>query len=499
MDTFPQKILENYHRKLVNKDNALEKILSIIENSESVEDRIESMDILKKLRPEDELVYKILESSILSDSNELVRVHATDAIRELFLERAFPLMKWAYEHETSLSCLIRIVETLGAMQNAFSRAFLKNRLENIPNPRFKKEIQQIFENHEEIQDAHLSQILINYLIIDFLEKKFNRIDYALQDGLITELDLSYIGSQVFSTAILKKLPEVINHLHELKKLDLKINRLSKLSPSISSLTSLNYMDLSYNKLKSLPESIGNLSLNTLYLRYNQLEHLPSSIGNLMSLKILDLRSNNLKYLPETLGNLKELEILDVHGNQLEELPDNLGNLISLQSLELGLNHLTDLPRSVKNLSRLKKLVLGGNQHIKISCLEHFQHFQALQELQLYDSNLDNLNPSISKLTSLEILNLRNNRLEIIPKELKTLKNLKSLNLSWNHIMEVPEWILELKSLEEFILWGNHLEEFPKIVLELPSLKLIDLNFNRISAINSKIIDILDKKGVKLLR
>ncbi|MHA1803127.1 MAG: leucine-rich repeat domain-containing protein [Promethearchaeota archaeon] len=484
----------------MNKDNALEKILSIIENSESVEDRIESMDILKKLHPEDELVFKILESLLLSDSNELVRVHATDAIRELFLEQAFPLMKWAYEHETSLTCLIRIVETLGAMQNAFSGAFLRNRLENIPNPRFKREIQQIYEKHEEIRDAHLAQILINYLIIDFLEKKFNRIDYTLQDGLITELDLSYIGSQVFSTAILKKLPEVIHYLHELKKLDLKINRLSKISPSISSLTSLNYMDLSYNKLKSLPSTISSLtSLNTLYLRYNQLEQLPSSIGNLTSLKILDLRSNNLKNLPETLGNLKELEILDVHGNQLEELPDTLGNLISLQSLELGLNYLIHLPRSIKNLSKLKTLVLGGNQHLKISCLEQVQHFQALQELQLYDNNLDKLIPSISKLTSLERLNLRNNRLETIPKELKTLKHLKALNLSWNHIIEVPEWILELKSLEELILWGNHLEEFPKIVLELPSLKLIDLNFNRISAINSNIIDILKKKGVKLLR
>lgn len=499
METSPSKILENFHNKQMNREGALEKILYIIENSENVEYRVKSIEILKYLNPKGELVFPLLENLILSDSNESIRMHATEAIRELYIERAFPLMQWAYQHEKSLACLISIIKTIGKMENKSSRLFLHKILEDIKNPRFRKDIALISNDIDEINTNKLAKIIINYLVIDFLENKFDRIEYVTKGGLITELDLSYIGSTVFNFNILNKLPEFISILNKLEKLDLKINKLLKIPASLSSLSSLTYLDLSYNKLKVLPNSIGLINtLETLYLRYNHIEKLPYSIGNLKSLKILDLRSNNLHHLPDSIVNLKNLKVLDLHGNRLEKLPTNFGNLKSIINLELGLNDLQELPQSMEELIHLRKLVLGGNQELcKVpDCIKNFYD---LKELHLYDNKLEKLSPGISKLSSIEILNLRNNSLCSVPKEILFLKKLKSLNLSWNKIVHVPDWMTELKDLEELILWGNKLEEFPEIILELPSLKLIDLNFNKIISIDPNIITNLEKRSVKLLR
>ncbi len=500
METSPQKILENFYDKLVNREITLEKILHIIENSENIEYRILSIEILKQLASNDEMVFNVLENLIISDSEESIRNHAIEAIGELYLEKSFPLLKWAFEHEKSLICLINIIKTIGEMNNSSSKLFLFKIIQDIDNPRFKKDINQIQNQQRELKNKSLASIIINYLIVDFLEKKYDRIDYETRDGLITELELSNIGSTVFNFNVLRKIPKCISYLYHLDKLDLKINRIAKIPSSMASLTSLKYFDMSYNRLKILPSSIGAFSsLKTLYLRYNHLIELPVSIGNLSSLKILDLSSNNIKILPDSITCLKNLEILDLHGNGLQELPDNLGMLRSLVSLELGLNDLTNLPDNMKKLSKLNKLVLGGNKRLNLDHMDWISKLPHLKELFLYENNIKSLEKIINTPSPIEFLNLDNNSLDSLPMELLYLKNLKSLNLKWNNLTEIPEWVIELQSLEELKLWGNKLKTFPKIILQLPALKLIDLNYNKISSIDLSIITSLNNKGVKLLR
>ena len=93
------------------------------------------------------------------------------------------------------------------------------------------------------------------MINDFPLDKFN---FEINNGELTELDLSNISSHIFKWNILKTLPEFISTLSSLKNLDLKINRLTMLPESIGSLSSLQSLDLSYNNLEEVPEVIQTL-------------------------------------------------------------------------------------------------------------------------------------------------------------------------------------------------------------------------------------------------
>ena len=160
---------------------------------------------------------------------------------------------------------------------------------------------------------------------DYYTFGFNTFGFKVQDDVIVGLGLYEKG--------LTSLPDTIENLKSLKKLN-----------------------LSYNKLTSLPDTIKNLnSLKELILSSNQLTSLPESIGNLKSLQTIGLSNNKLTTLPESIGNLKSLQTLGLSNNWLTTLPDTLGNLESLKELDLRWNRLSSLSGILKKwLENLKK-------------------------------------------------------------------------------------------------------------------------------------------------
>lgn len=83
-------------------------------------------------------------------------------------------------------------------------------------------------------------------------------------------------------------------------------------------------------LKKLPEWVMQLSqLKELYLSYNNFEELPESLGKLSQLTDLDLSENNLTALPESLGQLSQLIDLKLYRNKLKKLPELLKNKFKL--------------------------------------------------------------------------------------------------------------------------------------------------------------------------
>ncbi|MCD8352990.1 MAG: leucine-rich repeat domain-containing protein, partial [Clostridiales bacterium] len=96
--------------------------------------------------------------------------------------------------------------------------------------------------------------------------------------------------------------------------------------SVDVLTNLRKLDLSGAKITALPESIGNLTnLQELSLSNTQISTLPSSIGNLTNLQKLSLSDTQISTLPESIGNLSNLQSLDLSGTQISTLPDFIGN------------------------------------------------------------------------------------------------------------------------------------------------------------------------------
>jgi len=101
----PQKIFEKYNEKVIDKISAVEHLIALLENSENVLVRIESLEILEKIGMRTDRIFRLLENFLISDSNEKIRILAASALKNMFLDKALPSMKHALQHEKSKNCL----------------------------------------------------------------------------------------------------------------------------------------------------------------------------------------------------------------------------------------------------------------------------------------------------------------------------------------------------------------------------------------------------------
>lgn len=478
------------------KSLEFQQLISIIENSENLWERIESLRELAKLGVTNKKYYTLLENLLVSDSSHKIRYLAAITLKNLFLEKSFIPMKWSFKHESSVKCLIAITNTLGAINNKKSKKFLLNELKNISIKKYRNHIHTLSKSGQ-IRDKsgpELAQLLNNYHVIKYLQNNFGKLSYSLKLGKVQELDLSNANSHVFDYKILK-LPDFIDVLTSLKKLDLRFNRIKKVPTSITNLYSLKSLDLSYNKIKKLPLDLSSLeSLEYLNLKSNKITTLPNRIGKLSALKTLNLRSNNLSSIPTTLDHLQKLEQLILRGNNFNLLELSF-NKSSLKIVELGLNAFKEIPNSLKDLKKLTILGLEGNEIENIP--NWIKELISLEVLRLHNNNLSKLPDSIGKLSKLRELTLWNNNLDHLPQSFNKLSNLKNLNLNWNKFEKFPKNLP--KNLEILSLWGNKIEKIPSSIKKLTKLKILDLNFNKNLDISKERYNLEKKNGLIIYR
>lgn len=494
----PRRIYEALKNREIDKDSAADLLIYLIENADMVGIRLESIRTLKQIGNKNNKIFSILENLLISDSAEEIRILAANTLKGLFHEKALSPLKFALEHEKAFQFLMDIISNISEINNDGAKSIFIEKIKKFENYKFNKSLNSLFKT-KEIQDFNskkLADIIRNYIIIKFFKEILNEFDYHVENGLISELNLSFTSEKASGWKVLKNLSIFISALNQLEKLELRSNQIGRFPNSILSLNSLKYLDFSHNNINKLPDRIHALkSLEYLNLRYNSLTEIPNSIGSLPKLKILDLKHNKLTTLPTSIGNLPCLEVLNLHGNQLNILPSALENLSSLKKLKLGLNNLQAVPEWVKNLHNLKKLGLGGNKYLS-NFQEWIDFLPPLVELNLYDIDIKALPDSIGTLNSLEVLKLPNNQLTKLPKSFMKLSNLKILDLSWNDITSLPEWINSLSSLEELNLRGNKLEALPETISALSSLKMLNVTLNK------NIIQLprgLQKKGLQIVK
>ena len=492
----PKNIYKDFRNGDIDKYSAIEILISLIENIDNSDIRLECIDILQKIDFRNEKIFSLLENLMLSDSNEKVRISAANTLKEIFNEKALPPLRWALENEKSLHCLSKIISVIGEIKNPSARLILIEKINEINSKKYKYNLKILFEKDQikEFTNKELAELLINYFIISSLKIRFGylKFDYN-KDGAVINLDLSNVENQSFKK--LTNYLESILSLSFLKYLDLSNNNLIDIPIKSDITTSLEYLDLSYNKLSKIPESINSYtSLKILNLKFNKLKALPVSIGSLSNLENLNLRSNQIKSLPSNFGLLTTLKIFDIQGNSLKQLPKSFSNLKNLRELQLGGNNFIEIPESIKDLSSLTQLGLGRN---KISSLPNWlDSLSSLRQLDLPDNQIKEISSLDSLPKSLEILNLRNNSLTSLSRSLNHLKKLKILNLSWNNLKELPDWITSLSSLEELNLWANHLESIPNSIESLKSLKILYLNFTNIKEL-PEILKTMKEKGLTI--
>nr|AGU68257.1 third variable lymphocyte receptor [Eptatretus stoutii] len=191
---------------------------------------------------------------------------------------------------------------------------------------------------------------------------------------------------------LKNVPNDIQK--DAKKLDLKYNSLSKLSPTaFHSLSSLTFLELSYNQLQTLPAGVFDelKNLETLWIQQNKLKSLPPGVfDHLNKLTNLNLRGNQLQTLPASVfDHLVNLDKLYLNSNQLKYLPPKIfDSLTKLTWLNLERNKLQSLPNGVfHNLPLLKELYLRDNQLRSVPD-KAFDKLSKLEMIILADNDWD---------------------------------------------------------------------------------------------------------------
>lgn len=93
------------------------------------------------------------------------------------------------------------------------------------------------------------------------------------------IDLSNdINSEIIERNQIEEIPESIQKLKKLTKLNLANNEIKEITESVGLLTNLKYLNLSNNKIKYLPPQVANLpNLDQLYLEGNPFDFLPPEI------------------------------------------------------------------------------------------------------------------------------------------------------------------------------------------------------------------------------
>ncbi|HAS44909.1 MAG TPA: hypothetical protein DCS93_30795 [Microscillaceae bacterium] len=152
----------------------------------------------------------------------------------------------------------------------------------------------------------------------------------------------------FNYLRLKKLPQNLARLKNLKKIGLSGNPQLNSAPTfalLAQMPNLEALDLFYWNLNEVPSALLQLkNLKSLGLGSNPHLHLDRVFAQLMELPCLEslsLYNNKLKTLPESIRLLDHLKKIDLSDNNFEGLPEVIKELPELRHIELCDNQGTD--------------------------------------------------------------------------------------------------------------------------------------------------------------
>ncbi|KAM0846416.1 hypothetical protein ACQ4PT_055682 [Festuca glaucescens] len=227
-----------------------------------------------------------------------------------------------------------------------------------------------------------------------------------------------------SECIIRKLPDSVGHLKQLRFLRAPRIQDLTLPNSIVELSELNYINLGGSCLLALPESIGDMK-GLMHLDLSGcilLREHPASFAELKQLVHLDL-SNCHMSISEAFGGFTKLQFLN----------------LSIMQFVRDVNR-KGLTRVMSNLIRLRYLNLSG-------CMKTMVPSTEKQFVELLDS--------ISTLSNLEYLDLSQNvELTIIPESICNLRKLHTLDLSGCYSLHIlPYSMVNMVSLKVLNVTG----------------------------------------------
>ncbi len=454
----PEEIYKQYESGKIDKDSALEELLSLIEFGKGVIFRSKCIELLGKFKPLSVEIFKLLENLLISDQASLIRAAAVKVIIQDFLNEGFDSLKWVIQHDKSnliLRTIIEIIENNLDENSLLLKQELLQRFSRIFNV-VPKEAQFFIDlfvylaNLGENMDINTNYVY-KYKFEEFWPYPF------------------YGGHYKPKILAVKK-----GHAIALSLINLKLNYIPE---SISSLKNLRFLSLNFNSLKSLPRTIRNLeNLKYLSLYHNNFKKIPNSIFFLKDLRILRSEENNLNSLPPWIGSLNRLRHLALLNNNIKLIPQSLFELAKRKQAKKyiikGVNE-DEAPilGLLELLSGIRLQKLEKNEDIyhseKFDPL-HFMYHYKINELgyitHIYfyfrEPYLGIFPLQLCSLNYLEELHLSTHDIKFIPECIGNLTSLKVLNLMCNEIESLPESMKKLRNLERVSFFDNPLKEIP---------------------------------------
>nr|AAI63527.1 Toll-like receptor 22 [Danio rerio] len=282
---------------------------------------------------------------------------------------------------------------------------------------------------------------------------------------LSELDLG--GNEISNLS-----QSMFRGFKQLKKLQLQINKLTRVTNSFQILTSLEFIDLSRNHIHKLScNDFANLTqVKTLYLYSNKISSIRSCLfKDLKSLEVLRLGTNNLLKIDDVFSNgpyfLKELQL---SYNKLSLIKSHtFGNLPQLNNLSLEDNQISEIEGyAFGGLENLTSLFLSSNKITGKTLTTHPNVFSGMPNLQNLDLFANSISFAYDKLKY---------------PLFKDLKNLRELSLYSQRrgIGQLPSNLLEgLSSLQMFYIGNTNLNQLnPNLFNFTPQLWFLDLSKN----------------------
>ncbi|CAF1426160.1 unnamed protein product [Adineta ricciae] len=199
----------------------------------------------------------------------------------------------------------------------------------------------------------------------------------------------------------------------------------------------------------VPESIFCLK----ELQYLIIKHmvftddiLPDSLANLQILRRLEIINTTITKMTNQLTSLKHLYWLTLVNCSLPQLP-NLTNLSKVWHIELDHNHLSKLDGLDGDILRLS---LSNNLFSEIPTVKMPAY---VEELTMNNNPLRNI-IKLDSFINLERVDLHNTTITSIPPTINKLQKLEHLDLSYNDLFYLPFNILELNKLNTLFVNNN---------------------------------------------
>ncbi len=165
MYSTPYTIYKDYEEKILDQHSASELLISLIENSDSEELRVECVKILCKIGFKSHKIFKFLENLLISDINESIRRTAFKGIKKNFLLKALKPIMWSIENEKTL-LLIPLIEVLAEIDCLKCKRILIDKIK-----KFDEEYLRISLDNADLEKINIDKLketFFNYLFTNSL-------------------------------------------------------------------------------------------------------------------------------------------------------------------------------------------------------------------------------------------------------------------------------------------------------------------------------------------